>query len=564
MKVSEIQPVLSSFIDNVDNEINKKFGLINNISYIGNTNVPFDKGKGEVITKKTTLEYITGCQNLLDRTKCDSYNTHLGNFSEENKENVVNENIDEFEIDKYFNQIMESAGSIINLDNSTRDAIDSGSDLKKENINIKEDFDKKEHIDKKLPDFITNKGLKELNVNEKLFFQEKKKRSFKNLLKPLFSPFQFINRNILSIDINYTNFNVNKKVYDFNLHSEKDGNKSASIFSNRLNILNKTFTENTNEVIKRKRNNNKLDNAIKYHTLERALECKFINDIKILKGEFIDSLAKDKFEKNFSSLPFNINNKLDDILNGNLMEINEIKKEIFSKNSINELKKELKDMVNDLGENINVDNIIEKTFNSFVSEENRKEITSDSNNDFNTIKENFSLILTKELFKQLSKNKDFIGEEIAISEIDELINVISGNIYKNIAEVKGDIISELKNGLYKNIKNDKENDNLLIRLFKNSSNNINYKWAQDAIILFISYESFEHKGNVGNEGGKVINNENEGVKILGGNGSNIKKNTMIENDLKKIFNRLGLHSNNLDESKDEVLRKYFANYFKHI
>lgn len=341
-------------------------------------------------------------------------------------------------------------------------------------------------------------------------------------------------------------------------------------------MLNETFTENTNKVINKKRINNKLDSIIKYHTLERALECKFINDIKILKEEFIHNLAKDKFEKNFSSLPFDINSKLNDILQNKSLKSNEEKEEIFSGNCIDELKITLKDKINKLYENIDTDSIIVKTFDEFMSEHNRKEVILGSSDDFHEIKNSFSLILTKELFNQLSKNKNFIGEENAILEIDNLINLTSNNIHENISKVKGDIISELKKEFYQNLKDDKKENDLLLRIFRNTSNNINYKWVQDAIVLLISYETFESKKieenkenkevekNKENKKDRIINGENGGVVRSGGNGSNTKEYTMIQNDLKKVFNKLGLNGDNLDESKDEVLRKYFANYFEHI
>ncbi|WP_235410268.1 hypothetical protein, partial [Proteus terrae] len=68
---------------------------------------------------------------------------------------------------------------------------------------------------KQLPDWITSSGKKELNTNQKLYFSTEKKRSFKNLLKPIISPFKFINRSLLPIRINYENLNINEGVDTF-------------------------------------------------------------------------------------------------------------------------------------------------------------------------------------------------------------------------------------------------------------------------------------------------------------------------------------------------------------
>lgn len=65
------------------------------------------------------------------------------------------------------------------------------------------------------------------------------------------------------------------------------------------------------------RGHKKIDIVIKYQTLERALECKLINDIKILNDEFKTDLAKSKFQENYYDLPDKINSKLDSIFNSN-------------------------------------------------------------------------------------------------------------------------------------------------------------------------------------------------------------------------------------------------------
>lgn len=80
----------------------------------------------------------------------------------------------------------------------------------------------------------------------------------------------------------------------------------------------------------------------------------------------------------------------------------------------------------------------------------------------------------------------------------------------------------------------------------------------DAIVLLISYETFENKKNV------TTDYYNQGVVKEGGNGTINTQNTVVENKLKGIFSRLGLSIDDLDKSKDEVLRKYFSNYFEHI
>ncbi|WP_235379055.1 hypothetical protein, partial [Proteus faecis] len=161
-------------------------------------------------------------------------------------------------------------------------------------------------------------------------------------------------------------------------------------------------------------------------------------------------------------------------------------------------------------------------------------------------------------FNYLSKDEEFIGEEKSISKVDNLIRMVSKDIYKNMGDTTEKTINSLNNSFYENIKKNDNGNNLFSRLFKNSSNNINYKWAQDAIILLISYETFENKENV------TTYYHNQGVVAKGGNGTINTQSTVIENKLKGIFSRLGLSIDDLDKSKDEVLRKYFSNYFEHI
>ncbi|QAV23799.1 hypothetical protein [Proteus hauseri] len=305
-----------------------------------------------------------------------------------------------------------------------------------------------------------------------------------------------------------------------------------------------------------------MDGLIKYHTLEKALECKFINDIRKLKDEFTTDLAKDNLKKNYSKLPSEILKKINDMLNDKTKvpkEMSDYEKInfLFSYERINELKVFVKGEINSEHKNIDFDNIINKTFDSVMNIKNKEEIER-SNDNFDNVKEDLYLDLTKELFNNLLKNKKIYGEDAFVSQIDNLIKLTSENISKEMLDKENKIINYLDKSFYKNInKGDKGND-LLTRIFKNSSNNINYKWAQDAIILLMSYETF---GIYNNETTTYTSN---GVRSIGGSGSENIEKTAAENKLSGVFNRLGLDANNLDKSKDEVLRKYFANYFQRV
>ncbi|MBI6338591.1 hypothetical protein [Proteus sp. PR00224] len=543
MKISGIQPILSSSIDTVDNKINKKFGLTKNINSIGNTTVPFDKEKREEILQENYLKYIKECQNILNKTNTDIYKPHSGNLRAENvvdKENIFNKNTDELEIEKYFNEIIESANSIINLGNNAEDAIYSGSNFKKEETRYE------------LSDSITNSGKKELNTEQKLYFRSEKKRSFKNLIVNLISPFKFINRTLLPIKINFENKNINKSLNTFKFDNISNDNDAFNNFSIKLEQLNKTFTDNVNKVISKKVNsNNKIDIMIKYHTLEKALECKLVNDIKLINDEFKADLAKNKFQNNYSDLPSKIMNELNVILNSNIDELS-------SSKITDKLKNLIKEKINSQDKDVKIENFIDKIIGSIFNKENILEIEKTVDGNFEEIKQETSLSLTKELFNQLSKDEKFIGEKDSIAKVDNLIRMVSKDIYKNMGEQTDKEIKLINDSFYENIKKNDNGHNFLTRLFKNSSNNINYKWAQDAVVLLISYSYFGNKKN------ETTEYFSDGKVTDGGNGASSTQKTVVENNLKGIFSRLGLSIDDLDKSKDEVLRKYFANYFEHV
>ncbi len=563
MKVSGMQTTLFSCIDKVGNKIGKEFKFIKNIISIDNSNVSFDKEKRADISLKNFCDYINYCQNILNKTKPDIYNPYFGNLRAENKENIVNkenvvgeknvvdeekavgeenivdENTDELEIDEYLNQVIKNSDSITNLDNDAEDIIDSGSDLKK-------------GAKDKLPKSITNSGKKELNTEQKLYFRSEKKRSFKNLIINLISPFKFINRTLLPIKINFENKNINKSLNTFKFDNISNDNDAFNNFSIKLEQLNKTFTDNVNKVISKKVNsNNKIDIMIKYHTLEKALECKLVNDIKIINDEFKADLAKNKFENNYSDLPGKIMNELNAIPNLNI-------KELFSSSTIDNLKKLLKEKITYQDKDVKVDSVINKIIDSIFNKKNILEIEEKFDGNFENVKKEISLSLTKELFNQLSKDENFIGEEDSLAKVDNLIRMVSKDIYKNMGEQTDKEIKLINDSFYENIKKNDNGHDFLTRLFKNSSNNINYKWAQDAVVLLISYSYFGNKKN------ETIEYFSDGKVTDGGNGTSSTQKTAVENNLKGIFSRLGVSIDNLDKSKDEVLRKYFANYFEHI
>lgn len=529
MKIDAFNAPLSTTLRHVGNKITQGFNFISSLRSVSNNNTNFSKVKDERPPVKAVSEYIKDCQNISD----NGLSSHSAIVS--------------IDVNNKFEEMLSDIQSSIEVLNKESDV----NEIKKNKL-------EKQNSINKLPDWITASGRKELNVNEDIQFIKEKKRSIKNLFKPFISPFKFINRNLLPLRVNSVNLNVNQALSEFKLDSISGNNKPVDKFSQRLDELNNTFSKNTDKVINRKNNNKKRDGIIKYQTLERALECKLINDVKILKSEFIADLAKSKFEENYAGLPSEINNKLNLTFKNEFDDINKNIDAVFSKNTVNEMKDLLRNRINALNKNIDTDSIIVKVFDSLMSEKSRADIIYESNGDFKNTKNIISLTLTKELYNQLSQSKDFIGEENTISRIDNLIRMTNKDISEKIGGATKSIINLLGKNFYENIKNNKKDNELFTRIFKNTSNNINYKWAQDAIVLLISYQTFQ------NQESKISSYSNNGVRDLGGAGIVSTKNTEIENDLKGVFSRLGLDTNNLDDSKDEVLRKYFSNYFEHI
>ncbi|MCT8248901.1 hypothetical protein, partial [Proteus faecis] len=502
--------------------------------------------------------------------------------SKDNYSNVVSNNFNNEEVTKQENNLIELDDLIKELQKL---ASDSDNDILNENVSIDHNTDNKqnktiereenklsdsipnlekkenklpdsipnlEKEENKLPNWITNSGKEVLNTNQKLYFKTAKTRNFKNLLISFISPFKFINRSLLPVKINFKNKDVNKALSEFKFDNALNGKDVFSDFSNKLNNLNKTFTDNVNQIITKKINNHKkIDAMIKYQTLEKALECKLINDIKLIKNELKVDLAKNKFQENYSDLPDKIVNELNFIVDSNIDEL-------FSSNTIDDLKNLIKEKVNSHDKDVKLGGFFDNIFDSIFNEKNKLAMNQNFDGNLNDAKKELSLNITKELFNYLSKNEKFIGEEESLSKVDNLIRMVSKDIYKNMGEPTEKIINSLNNSFYENIKKNDNGNNLFSRLFKNSSNNINYKWAQDAIILLISYETFENKKNV------ITDYYNQGVVAKGGDGTINTQSTVIENKLKGIFSRLGLSIDDLDKSKDEVLRKYFSNYFEHI
>lgn len=505
MSINGVVRKIDNFINNINTKFNEKWGSSESFKSIVNTGSKYNIGNGSN-TGGAILDisdYIIQCQNSL------------------NKDNDLYYKYEKVNVELF-------------------------------NLKEKDDFHKNSHVEKKedikkLPSWITDSGEKELNTNQKLYFKTEKTRSFKNLLTPLISPLKFINRSLLPIKISFENKSINKELNIFKFNNVSSNDIAFSNFSNKLNRLNKTFTENTNKVISKKINNKeKINIVIKYSTLEKALECKLVNDIKLIKNEFKADLAKNKFQENYAYLPDKILDKLDSVTHLNIDDL-------FSSNTIDDLKKLLKEKINNQEQSVGSENLIDNVVNAIFNEKNKLAINQDFDGDLGGVKKELSFDLTKELFNNLSKDEKFIGEEASISKIDNLIRRVSKDIYKNMGEPTEKTINILNKSFYENIKqNDNESD-LFIRLFKNSSNNINYKWAQDAIILLISYDMFVDRVEEITNFERRNSNDSKGY--------NSKKNTVIENKLKSIFNRLGLDGNDLEQSKDEVLRKYFANYF---
>lgn len=574
MSVSGITKKVNTAISNVKINLNNKWTNLKNLKSIKNTNLPINysyNNKGQHIPLSSIGEYIDECTNLSNNSR-DSTLVSKDNtpdaVSKGNYSNVVSNNFNNEEVTKQGNNFIE-------LDNLIKElqklASDSDNDILNENVSVDHNTDNKKNKtiereenklsdsipnlgkkENKLPNWITNSGKEVLNTNQKLYFKTEKTRSFKNLLISFISPFKFINRSLLPVKINFKNKDVNKALSEFKFDNALNGKDVFSDFSNKLNNLNKTFTDNVNQIITKKINNHKkIDAMIKYQTLEKALECKLINDIKLIKDELKVDLAKNKFQENYSDLPDKIVNELNFIVDSNIDEL-------FSSNTIDDLKNLIKEKVNSHDKDVKLGGFFDNIFDSIFNEKNKLAMNQNFDGNLNDAKKELSLNITKELFNYLSKNEKFIGEEESLSKVDNLIRMVSKDIYKNMGEPTEKIINSLNNSFYENIKKNDNGNNLFSRLFKNSSNNINYKWAQDAIILLISYETFENEKNV------TTDYYNQGVVAKGGDGTINTQSTVIENKLKGIFSRLGLSIDDLDKSKDEVLRKYFSNYFEHI
>lgn len=574
MGVSGIKREINTNISNVKTNFNEKWNNLKSLKSIENTNLSINysyNNKDQHIPLLPIFGCINACANLSNNSR-DSTLVSKDNtpdaVSKDNYSNVVSNNLNNEEVTKQGNNFIELDDLIKELQKL---ASDSDNDILNENVSVDHNTDNTqnktiereenklsdsipnlEKKENKLPDWITNSGKKELNTNQKLYFKTEKTRSFKNLLIFFISPFKFINRSLLPVRINLQNKGVNKALQEFKFDNVLNNKEVFKKFSNKLDFLNQTFTDNVNQVITKKTNsNNKIDIMIKYQTLEKALECKLINDIKLIKDELKADLAKNKFQENYSDLPNKIVNELNSISDSNIDEL-------FSSNKIDDIKKLIKEKVNSHDNGVKLGAFFDNIVDSIFNEKNKLEIIKNSHGNLEDAKKELSLNITKELFNYLSKDEEFIGEEKSISKVDNLIRMVSKDIYKNMGEPTEKIINSLNNSFYENIKKNDNGNNLFSRLFKNSSNNINYKWAQDAIILLISYETFENKKNVTTE------YYNQGVVTQGGNGTINTQSTVIENKLKGIFSRLGLSIDDLDKSKDEVLRKYFSNYFEHI
>lgn len=520
MNVTEISSKSNEFSSNINDKVNKKYVFLERIKSTVNTNSTFN---------------IERMSNNSVQSADEKVKAVFNETANEISNKPFNPNLKLGDLNKLIDYLNDISNNIIVSSEDSNKVIKNQRLEKKENI-------------EKLPDWITSSGKKELNTNQKLYFSTEKKRSFKNLLKPIISPFKFINRSLLPIRINYENLNINEGVDTFKFDNISS-NKDAFIkFSNKLHQLNETFTENINEVISKKiKNRKKIDIAIKYHTLERMLVCKFVHEIKQLQDELKADLAKNKFQEGYFDLPNEIVNKLNTNINLNIDDL-------FSSKTIDDLKNLIKEKVNNQDKNVKIGTFIDNVFD----EKNKLVMVENFKDDLNGAKEELSLNLTKELFKCLSKDDEFIGEKESISKIDNLIKMVNKDVYQRMGGVTDELINSLCKGFYENIKQNDHRDNLIIRLFRNSSNNINYKWAGDSIALLAFYGYFENKNY------EYSNYISGGKAIEGGEGSSYEKNTKIENELRKISNRLGLNFNNLDESIEEIIRKLIANYSKPI
>lgn len=506
MSISEIKREINTNISNLNTNVNEKWTNLKNLKSIENTNLSINysyNNKDKHIPLSSIGEYIDECSNLLSKTRKSilfftSNNDHVESNKLNIKEATKQENnlikFDELaeELQKLFNDdndiLNENVSIDHNTDNKQNKTIereenklsDSIPNLEKKENKLPDSIPNLEKEENKLPNWITNSGKEVLNTNQKLYFKTEKTRSFKNLLISFISPFKFINRSLLPVKINFKNKDVNKALSEFKFDNALNGKDVFSDFSNKLNNLNKTFTDNVNQIITKKINNHKkIDIMIKYQTLEKALECKLINDIKLIKDELKADLAKNKFQENYSDLPNKIVNELNSISNSNIDEL-------FSYNTIDDLKNLVKEKVNSHDKDVKIGGFFDNIFDSIFNEKNKLAMNQNFDGNLNDAKKELSLNITKELFNYLSKNEKFIGEEESLSKVDNLIRMVSKDIYKNMGEPTEKIINSLNNSFYENIKKNDNGNNLFSRLFKNSSNNINYKWAQDGCYCFIN------------------------------------------------------------------------------
>ncbi|HEK2897625.1 TPA: hypothetical protein SMT94_001758 [Proteus mirabilis] len=519
MEISKATGIIINFFDRVKIESSKLCFLKNTKSVI-NTNYNFEKVINKNIESTLSVsDFIKKCENEIGENK-DSYLPVNNSKSEKNAALESNENPG--------------------------------------NVN-KPHTDKKEKVSK-LPNWITSSGLEKLNTNEEIHFKKIKVRNFKNIIKKITSFMSFSNRVSLPINTDSVSFRLSGDLNRIDLDDRLKDNESFNKFAEGLNQIKNAFIRNINKVrAKKHENNGDADSRIKYYTLEKALEYKFINDLNKIEGELKLNLAKDKFEENYSVLPLKIKEKLEFILNGN---INGDVDKLFSYNVVNELKIFLKENINDEHKSNKFDNIIMEVFDSVMGDEGKKEILEENKEEKAYIKKELAEKITKKLFNCLSKDNHFIGEEESFNKINKYISDENENICnyvsKSFKAPNDEVINALKNNFFNNIKSNDNGDDLLIRLFKNNSNNINYKWAQDAVVLLINYDNFS------NQTLNIKKYHSDGVASIGGSGSHLNKLSSLQVDLQLIFNRLGLDANDLEKSKDEVMRKYFANYFEHI
>lgn len=484
---------------------------------------------------------------------CESIENNNKDFRIDSKENNILLTGDQFEA-VFGNLISEINNSIDSLDFKLTEKLNCSVESKKLQESIKT-LNKNENETSEMTFSMIKFGKKRLNVNEEIKFKDEKKRSFKNLLSFFISPLKYISRMSLPIKTNKFNKEINKELGEYKLENKNHNRKEVEFFSKRFNELNSNFEKNIARVESKKNEAINKENRsllIKYHTLEKTLEYKFLSDIKKLKSELVSDLIESKFNTITPKLLKEIKNYLDSKLS---KESNYDISNLFYDNTINDLKDILKNVINDSKRGVYFDDAILTSVRTVIKEDNLIDYKGDN---LSNVKNEISKDIIKELFNNISSNESFIDEGELLSKVDLLTKKFKNEISKNMGEVNNEIISKLNENFYNNIKKSGNGHDLLTRLFKNTSNNINYKWAQDAVVLLISYETFS------NQDLNIKKYNNSGVANIGGSGSHLNKLSSLQLDLQSIFNRLGLDTNDLEKSKDEVMRKYFANYFEHI